>query len=195
MNTLFSWEYIESKRPIPSGKLHKFKGPRSTRFSKEKAISEFLKKSGKSEVGECWNWQGAKSRCNRKPPYIYRGNYKVFGFSTMASRISFLIHKGPFKLTLSVCHHCDNPMCVNPNHLFLGTDKENASDMINKGRSLRGEKHKLAILTESDVLEIRRVHTPLKKSGPFTPLSLSKKYGVEPVTIAKVLNRTNWWWI
>lgn len=76
---------------------------------------------------ECWLWFGSKD------PDGY-GNFKIDGKQTRANRISYLIHKGDFDPALYVLHTCDNPPCVNPNHLFLGTKQDNTEDMKSKGR-------------------------------------------------------------
>jgi HNH endonuclease len=79
--------------------------------------------------GECWGWRGATFR------FGY-GKVKLWdGTRTTAHRVSYQIHYGPIPDGMFVCHHCDNPPCTNPEHLFLGTGADNNRDMAKKGRS------------------------------------------------------------
>lgn len=75
----------------------------------------------------CWLWTGSKvsGRC---------GNCSAFSSGELAHRVSWRLHKGPIPEGLYVCHKCDNGFCVNPDHMFLGTQKDNMDDMISKGR-------------------------------------------------------------
>lgn len=105
----------------------------------------------------CWIWMAAKK------PSGY-GNFmmcKVNGRGTFvnAHKASWLLHKGPIPDGLCVLHHCDNPQCVNPAHLFLGTKKDNSQDMLAKGRggpvATGGEAHPVSKLTSVKVRQMR----------------------------------------
>lgn len=90
----------------------------------------------------CWEWIGSKQKFNGKEGY---GRVNYYGKRQLAHRVSWQIHFGEIG-NLFVCHKCDNCICVRPDHLFLGTNKDNMEDCKKKNRFSSGEKHRLAIL-------------------------------------------------
>ena len=91
---------------------------------------------------------------------------------------------GKIQDNLCVCHKCDNRLCINPEHLFLGTHRDNMQDKVNKGRQTKGEAVNTAKLTENDVLTI--FHSKEKN------VALTKRYGVHRHTIYKIKKGITW---
>lgn len=136
----------------------------------------------------CWEWIGSKD----KRGY---GSFGLNGKTTSAHRVSWLIHFGEIPNRMFVCHHCDNPSCVNPSHLFLGTQKDNIQDMIKKKRYHKqtcwknaiGEKHPSSKLTNEQVRIIRNLYT----QGNLSTYSLGTLYKVDAMTIWYIIrNKT-----
>lgn len=98
--------------------------------------------------------------------------------------MAYLLFVGPIPKGIAVLHKCDNPACVNPDHLFLGTHKENMQDKVKKGRHVVGSAHVNSKLTEQAVIDIR--------SSDLSPGELAMIYGVHPGTIRNVINRKQW---
>lgn len=111
------------------------------------AIDEIKFWSYVEKTDNCWLWRG---------PMIRRGDYGRFG-RFLAHRVAYDLGTGPIPLGLMVCHHCDTPRCVRPDHLFLGTHADNVADMVRKGRDrqLRGEDHVHCKLSDAQVDTIR----------------------------------------
>ncbi len=139
------------------------------------------KTPGHGPKGECWLWLG----------YTNKDGYGHVGFSdlvTAVHRVSFELVHGPIGNNYVDCvlHTCDNPPCVNPDHLFLGSRANNIEDMTEKGRlaDFKGTLNGRHVLTENEVRSIRR-------SGG-TNVKLGRKYGVAPTTISAIRNGRNW---
>lgn len=128
----------------------------------------------------CWLWLG----------YCDKNGYGGFGYNwkmRIAHRFSYEAFCGPITNGLHVLHKCDTPSCVNPDHLFLGTELDNARDKHAKGRQryFRGTERPDAILTEQQVLEIRN-----SKVRPQT--ALAEKYGISQTLVSKIQRRERW---
>ena len=149
-------------------------------------IDRFWSRVDKS--GDCWVWTAATTN----------GGYGVIrdtgrnGKIIRAHRLSWELHNGPIPAGIEVCHRCDNPPCVNPAHLFLGTHQDNVTDTVNKGRASgggpRGSLHHQAKLTEAQVLDIRAVYA----AGTVSQRQLAREYGVDRGTIRFIVRREHW---
>jgi hypothetical protein len=121
----------------------------------------------------------------RRTPQGY-GRVRFFARDDLAHRIAFRVAKGE-PGALSVLHRCDNPPCCNPDHLFLGTAKDNAADMVAKGRAYCGRRHWNATVQEDDVRDIRR----RAEAGERTA-ALASEYGLTHAGIRFIVTRKKW---
>lgn len=128
--------------------------------------------------GGCWIWQAQKDRDGY-------GRFQYEDRPQNAARVAYQLFVGMIPSGLFVLHKCDVRPCVNPNHLYLGTQKDNLRDMTNRKRNQRGESHCNAKFTESQVLAIR---DDKHNSIPF----LATKYGVSYGAIYHIKKRDNW---
>lgn len=136
--------------------------------------------------GECWVW----TACKNNKGY---GHYQLGGKAVLAHRVAWEYFFGEIPDGLCVLHKCDNPPCVNPEHHFLGTLRDNAVDRSSKGRGNRpiGRKNGMAVLTQVEVEEIRKTYKRYSR-GEFTAPALAKKYGVCQQQISNIVNQKNW---
>jgi hypothetical protein len=153
------------------------------------AICAFTKQRSRNGESQCWKWTG----CTHKNGYgFFSWRHLGRQYRVGAHQFSWLIHRGEIPRGLCVCHSCDNRACVNPDHLWVGTPKENTADMIAKGRMRvgdhKGSKNGRAKLTESQVLEIRAKF----KSHVVTAKMLAKEFRVNKQVIDKIMQRGTW---
>jgi HNH endonuclease len=120
----------------------------------------------------CWLWLGGHSR-----------NRAVY-LQTTAARVSWKLYIGLIPIGLDVLHRCDNPLCVNPDHLFVGTHSDNMVDMVKKDRHAkvkkRGEAHGITKLSDHDFTEIVQLR------GHMTAKEIAEAYGVTPAYVSHI---------
>lgn len=144
--------------------------------SQELFEKKFVKTDG------CWNWTANK----------YRSGYGQFGYGGLtqqAHRVAYQLYIGPIPDGLCVLHRCDNPGCVRPDHLFLGTQADNVHDCIGKGRKVSsfGEKNGNAKLTAEQVAVIRE-----KRANGALLANLAEEFNISESAVSLIANRRNW---
>lgn len=142
-------------------------------------MPRFWNKVDKSN--ECWEWTGAKT----KEGY---GRFWLNDNTVMAHRFSWIEKNGPIPNGLFVCHKCDNPRCVRPDHLFLGTSSENSLDAVRKLRKSVGTLNGRAKLTDMQVIEVRTLYA----IGNTSCARLGVKFGVSHSMIYDIVSHHNW---
>ena len=142
-------------------------------------IERFEKFINKDGEGGCHIWTGSKR-------YGGYGQFGFFRYPMAAHRLSYLFYIGSIPKGMFVLHKCDNPACVNPDHLFLGTQADNMADKARKGRA-RGENHPGAKLSEQDVQDIRASIASGERNS-----RIARRYGVCDATIRLIETGKNW---
>lgn len=128
----------------------------------------------------CWIWTGS----------VHRDGYAkhdIKGKTVQVHRFLYETFYGPIKKGLLYCHKCDVKLCINPAHAFIGTHQDNATDMVQKGRSMIGEKNNRSKLKTNDIIEIKKMN----KSG-IKGIEIAKKFNVSKHAIYRIINGLYW---
>lgn len=136
---------------------------------------------------DCWNWMAFR---NPSGYGMIRNGKRM----ALAHRVGWVLANGEVPLGRQVLHHCDNRACVNPAHLYIGTNADNIRDKVERGRSRfphperQGELHPMAKLSSEQVEEIRNRSTGARGEGR----RFAREYGVSPSLISLIVNRKLW---
>jgi len=141
----------------------------------------FASKFQPEPMSGCWIWDASVDSWGY-------GHMVFNGRLWLAHRLSWLIHRHSTPDGLFVCHKCDNPACVNPNHLFLGTPQENSSDCCKKRRIATKARASRTKLTQEQVDKIRYLYA----TGKYSQRKLGSMYGVRNPTIHHIVNNKTW---
>ena len=159
-------------------------------------MERFWEKVNITTANDCWEWLGYRDAKGYGRFLVSDGNDDRS--HRVAARIALgLTELVPLPLGKLVCHHCDNPGCCNPAHLYIGTAADNNRDKVLRGHSRngalinRGENHYAAILNEQQVREIRALYRPNKMGYR----KLANRYGVSWDVIRSVVKRRSWKWL
>lgn len=148
-----------------------------------RAKTKLLKRVLEEPNSGCWLWEGAASG----PGY---GTIWFDGRTYATHRLSWEVHRGPIPEGLFVLHHCDTPACVNPDHLFVGTQQDNFDDMRSKGRWWRpsGENHHAALITNETAAAIRARYA----EGGITQFDVGEEFGVTQGLVNRIVKRRSY---
>jgi hypothetical protein len=127
---------------------------------------------------DCWPWLGPLNTDGYGDMNIARASTR------QAHRFAYLTFVGPIAEGLVVCHHCDNPRCVRPSHLFLGTQGDNIADKVSKGRQARGSRNGASKLTDEQYAEIEH-----RAAAGEPQNALAAEFGVTPQAVSQYLKR------
>lgn len=157
---------------------------KSIRKPKQTDEERFWSKVNKTDT--CWLWTAGTA-------WDGAGVFKVSGKDVRAYRYSYELIYGPIPQGLLICHRCDNPACVRPDHLFLGTHLDNVRDKIAKGRErlpdrMYGSNHPNALLSADQVREIRALYA----TGKYSRAKLARMYNVSEWCVRDAIHRKTW---
>jgi len=163
----------------------------------QEVIDRFWAKVDIRGLNDCWLWQARTRSGYGYFQFSRETGRKIGSRDILAHRMSWVIEHGSIPDNMCICHRCDTPLCVNPAHLFLGTQRDNLFDMAYKGRSnlqgLRrgspcGSKNPSAKLGEEDVRQIRVDYA----SGICSQFVLAQTYGVSQSNISSIVRYKTW---
>ena len=147
-------------------------------------MDKTIKESFREKTGLDWQWKAGKSSAGYGLMWI--GKKLEY-----AHRISYIIHNGKISPGMHVLHSCDDPGCVNPEHLHLGTNEDNIREKVERGRSVNqvyyGEENPKAKFTNKQIIDIRKRYKNGTRQCVFV-----KEYGVSRTTISDIVNRKIW---
>jgi transposase len=152
---------------------------------REYISKRFWSKVNKNTATGCWLWTGC---CANGYGNLHGFRHQGRTYTYRAHRLSYMLHFGPIPTGLFICHHCDTPSCVRPDHLFIGSAADNKEDSVSKGRHQHGETHHFARLTRKDVEQIRSLYM----IGGITQHELACKFGVSYQAINGILRGRRW---
>jgi hypothetical protein len=166
-------------------------------YARQTLAERFWPKVRRAGPDECWDWQGARTGlANAAHRYGYLGRIPASSLGPLvpaigAHVVSWILHNGPIPTGIQVCHKCDRPICVNPNHLFLGTQADNNRDRYAKGRDgdryrrnwNTGAHNPRANLTFEQAQEIRERYS----RGGVSQARLGAEFGVKQAQVSRIV--------
>ncbi len=140
-----------------------------------------IKRDTTIDSNGCWNYNLNRDKAGYGMSSYRRQRLRIH-------RVSWIVFRGEIPKNSCVLHHCDNKSCCNPDHLFLGSHKENSEDMVKKNRNAHGSRAGSAKLIEIDVMNIRKFYN----AGLYTQKELSIIYDIRQTKISEIVNLKSW---
>lgn len=155
-----------------------------TRDEKSQLAERIAQNTRHDEATGCLLWTGYK--CGRNGGY---GRTRFWQKRQLVHRLAWQMEHGPIPDGMCVCHKCDTPLCVNVDHLFLGTQQENTADKVKKGRNARtlGETSGRAKVTSEQVIQMRK-----RRAAGETPESIANDFGLSQGHVSAICNGKKW---
>ena len=158
---------------------------------KESWPKRFFKQVSPHAGPGCWEWQGARTDFNHGLLSILPAKQSTIPGESRhgirAHRLAWILFRGEIPKGMLVCHKCDNPSCVRPDHLFLGTQDDNMKDAAKKNRMPKGTHHHNHLMTEDRVAELRK-----QRRLGLTYRELSEMFQIHLQTVAAIVQRRSW---
>ena len=153
------------------------------RLSEAKYVKHFWERVNIKSPNECWEWKEGKTSDGY-------GSVSFNSKSHLSHRVAWILTNGPIPDKMFVCHSCDNRLCVNPKHLFIGSNDDNMRDMVVKCRSAdqKGEKNGHAKLKKRDILKIRELYS----RGDTSQQKIADIFGVTQGSVSHIIRKTQW---
>lgn len=179
-NEFKNWSEYYKKKSQKTGFASACKNCLGNKDFKSDTIEEYLdKRIDKSVDTGCWDWTGHKDKAEYG--VICNPWRKQFG-TQFAHRVSYIVSKGQIEEGMLICHHCDNPSCVNPDHIYEGTAQDNVNDRTIRNRH-KGPNRKL---TPEQVREIRKL------SKISAQRDIAKIYKISQATVGRIINKKHY---
>lgn len=151
-------------------------------------LDRFLQKIAPIDKNGCMLWTGNQYWDGYGKFHIREiQDGQPYWKTVRAHRYAWELKNGPIPIGIYVCHKCDNPLCINVEHMFLGTQKDNLSDMASKKRSTIGTKNPMAKLTDNDIKDIRKMY----KDGK-TQQHIAKIYSLSRSNVGLIVTHETW---
>ena len=152
---------------------------------RRKTVDDFWDSVNIDSGTNCWEWTGPVMSGTGY------GNAHINGRAVSPHRYVYESYYGAIPSGKLVCHECDNRLCCNPSHLFLGSHKDNTRDAISKDRLAKGERHGRAKLKESDILSIRDIWN----NGNYGEREIGEMFGITQSMVSMIIHKRKWGWL